>query len=108
MAEVKTRAEVREVIREHIPQGRIADMVRDIMAIVKREEDEIRDRLTKKLEKHSLARRMKYAETTEIMNETGMTLEQIREWNLYSDGYNARGVELRAELNPPEPEEPVV
>lgn len=108
MAEVTTRAEIREVIRAHVPQGRIADMVRDIMVILKREEDEIRDRLTQKLEKHALGRRMKYAETAEIMSETGMSLEEIRTWNAHSDGYNERGIQLRAELNLPEPQEPVV
>lgn len=108
MAEVTTRAEIREVIRAHVPQGRIADMVRDIMQIIKREEKEIEKTLTQRLEKHALGRRMKYAETPEIMSETGMTLEEIRAWNAYSDGYNARGVQLRAELNIPEPEEPVV
>ena len=108
MAEVTTRAEIREVIRAHIPEGRIGDMVRDIMKVLKREETETEDRLRATLEKHALGRRMKYAETAEIMSETGMTLEEIRAWNAYSDGYNARGVQLRAELNIPEPEEPVV
>lgn len=51
-----------------------------------------------------LPRRKKYAETMVKASEMGMSLEQIREFNAYSDGYNARAIEIQLELQGEEPE----
>lgn len=51
-----------------------------------------------------LPRRKKYAETMVKASEMGMSLEQIREFNAFSDGYNARAEEIKLELQGEEPE----
>lgn len=56
--------------------------------------DEVRGQHVEKIQKTTLGTRIKLAETNEVMSETGMTLDEIKEFNAYSDGYNQRGTQL--------------
>jgi hypothetical protein len=70
--------------------------------------NEVLEEAKQTIKKSVLARRKKYAETEVVASELGMTLEEVREFNAYSDGYNARGLSLQAELfGKPVPEEPL-
>lgn len=86
---------IKQRATERIING-VDKLVDDLVAEVEREISELH---TQNVEKIVLGNRKKYAETEEVMSETGMSLQEIREFNAYSDGYNARGSQLRKKIN---------
>ena len=73
-------------------------------AVIREVEEDAKQKINKRL----LGRRKKYATTPEVASELNMTIEEIKEFNAYSDGYNARGEALKAELfDKPVKEEPL-
>ncbi len=85
---------------EILPAKDTPNVVEKLSEIVAVEIAKQADAMVDAVKSQLLGRRMKYAETPEILSETGMTIEQVREFNAYSDGYNDRAKHLEATIIP--------
>lgn len=109
---MKTKAEIVASIKNKL-ENKLTNIITNFVdELVDAVDADAHDEYSETISKAGLGRRKKYAETEEVMSETGMSLEEIRLWNAYSDGYNARGEALKVRLKGiepvPEPEEEVV
>ena len=95
---MKTKAQIVASIKNKL-ENKLNNIITNFVdELVDAVDADAHDEYSDTISKAGLGRRKKYAETEEVMSETGMSLEEIRLFNAYSDGYNARGEALKVRL----------